>query len=484
MDRISPRRTTAIVAIFVYAILGYAISTNMLVPLLPSVEKAYHVNAVAATWVTLATLLVGALVVPSLCRVGDVFAMRKTMLVVGLACVAAGGAIAASTSDFGLLLLGRGLQGIGLVSQPMMSSIVNEVCTPVRRKVGLGLLGSGLFLGAGGGGVLASLVISRPDGFRLLFWLTVVLPVTAVALVIPVTPKDARRPFGTSRVVDLAGAFGFVIPAAALAVAFSYATTWGWGSARFLGLVALAAVIFPLWILAERRTSQPLIDQRVFWSKPMVINNAVGTLVGFAIFGSIASVSVYLQLPPIPGVGGQGTTVLKAALLVLPTEIMIVWMAPLVGYLTRRVGKGVFLTAGPVVQALGYLLLIANHGSVAAIFLGILVIGFGTGLVGPVWGLIYVEDIPAEHIGRVYGAAPILAQGVGGSISGAIFGAILVHDHLPQAPIPDATAFTTFWWIAVGCGAVAALAAAVYWRSVEPELRTAPGTAPIAEPVA
>jgi hypothetical protein len=62
------------------------------------------------------------------------------------------------------------------------------------------------------------------------------------------------------------------------------------------------------------------------------------------------------------------------------------------------------------------------------------------------------------------------------SISGAIFGAILVHDHLPHAPIPDATAFTTFWWIAVGCGAVAALAAAVYWRSVErgPGSRRAP----------
>ncbi|HET6504456.1 MAG TPA: MFS transporter [Amycolatopsis sp.] len=459
------RRMTLVAAVFVYAILGYAISTNMLVPLLPSVEKAYRMNAVLATWVTLSTLLAGALFVPSLCRIGDLLARRKQILLVSLGAVAIGGAIDALSDSVPLLLSGRALTGIGAAAMPMMSGIVAEVFPEGPRKVTIALTGSGLFTGAGGGGVLASLVIERPDGFRLLFWLIAAISALAVLLVAAGVPKTGRPAATRPPLLDLPGAIGFVLPVTALLIAFSYATEWGWSSPRFIGLVLIGIALLPVWVVIQLRRRAPLVDMVVFLSRPVWTANVVSVLVGFAIFGSISSASTLIQLPPVPGLGGQGASVLVATLVVLPAEMMIVWMAPIVGYLTRRIGKGFFLMTGPLVQCVGYLVLLADHGSVGAILLAVSVIGTGTGLVGPAWGLVYVEDVAPEHVGRVYGNAPILSQGVGGSISGAVFAAILTYRHLPELPLPAESAFRTFWWLAVAATLAAACVGAVYLRT-------------------
>ncbi|MGX1668082.1 MFS transporter [Streptomyces sp. NPDC055400] len=461
----SAPRMRAVLVVFVYVTLGYAVSTNMLVPLLPQVQREYGLDEVQAVWVTISTFLTGALFIPSLCRLADIRGWRKQILLVAVACVVVGGAIAALSENLPTLLLGRGLQGIGAAATPMTSAIVNEHFTPTLRRIGLPIKAASLFAGAGGGGIMAALLVDEANGFRTLFWVSAAVPALGLALVATAVPATPTIPDRRIRAVDIPGAIGFVLPVAALAIAFSYATQWGWSSARFLGLCAFGVLALPVWVAIERRTREPLVDLKVFFSRPITIANISSVFVGFAIFGSMASTSTFIQMPPVPGLGGLGRSGLTAALLILPAELLMLGFGPVIGRLTARWGKGMFLVAGPAVQALGYLLLIASHGSLAEVVTAIVVIGAGTGLIGPVWALMYVEDIPPQHVGRVYGIAPILSQGVGGSISGALFAALLASNRLPGGKLPSADGFIAFWWLAAASAVLAGICGAVYLKS-------------------
>jgi MFS family permease len=187
-------RTNAAAALFVSAALAYAIATNMLTPLLPSLQQHYGIGPVAALWLTLSTLLGGAIFVPSLCRLGDLMRWRKQIIVFALGCLALGGALAAVSDSLELLIAGRVITGVGAACTPMMTGIAAEYFTETRRKASVALISSGVFLGAGFGGTLASLLITRPDGFRVLFWLTAAVPFVVMIAALLVVPKDAPAP--------------------------------------------------------------------------------------------------------------------------------------------------------------------------------------------------------------------------------------------------------------------------------------------------
>jgi hypothetical protein len=118
---------------------------------------------------------------------------------------------------------------------------------------------------------------------------------------------------------------------------------------------------------------------------------------------------------------------------------------------------------------LGLLLVIAFHSSLAELALCMTVVGIGVGMVVASFGLIYVEDIPPEHVARLFGISPILATGVGGSIGGAVFGAFLTSNTLkpvpgapPGPPLPSILGFEAFWALAAGLSLLGAAFAAVY----------------------
>ena len=470
--RISAGRMTLVTAVLVYGLLSYSLTSNMLVPLLPELERSFRIGAVTAIWVTLVALLAGAALVPQLCRFGDTLGWKKSMTITGLGCLCAGGVIAAVSPWIPLLLVGRALQGVGLLAFPMIAGIVNDEFTVTRRKVAISLLSATLFFGTGAGGVIAGLLVEHAASFRVVFWLSALLPLIAIPLVAATVPNSRGpgpdAPANRWKAVDLAGAAGFAIPAIALDIAFSEVPIWGWGSGKTIALFVVAAVVAVAWIIVERHVKSPLVDQKVFWSRTIWVNNSVSVLAGFGIFGAAVATSTFVQMPPVPGIGGLGASAVEAALIILPAEWAMLVVGPLVGYFSRRAGKGPFLTGGALVEALGLILVALSHGSVAAVVIAMAVTGIGVGAVAASFGLIYVEDIPPEHVGRLFGISPILAQGVGGSLAGSVFAAFLTANPLkpplPHAPVPvpAIAAFRGFWLLAAGLCLLATVLASVY----------------------
>ena len=471
--RLSSSRMTLVTAALLFALIGYSIPSNMLVPLLTSLEASYHISAVSAIWISLIALLSGAAFVPSLCRLGDTMGWKKSLAIGGLGCLAVGAFIAALSDSLPVLLLGRAITGVGLVMFPMLAGIINDEFPVIRRKIAISLMSACLFLGTGIGGVIAGLIVEHHASFRIVFWGACVLPALGLLGMVFFVPNGRGPAPGAPaqwwRGLDVFGAVGFAIPAIALDIAFSMESTWGWTSWQVIFLMVIAVAVAITWVLGERRVRNPLVDQSVFWSRPMWVNNAVSVLAGFGLFGALVAVSTFAQMPPVPGLNGLGAGPVAGAWVIVPTEWATIIMGPIVGYLSRRAGKGPFLFSGCVLEGLGLLLVIAFHGSLAELAICMAVTGIGVGMVVSSFGLIYVEDIPPEHVGRLFGISPILATGVGGSIGGAVFGAFLTSNTLPPAPhappgppLPSIQAFEGFWALTAGLSLLGAVFAAVY----------------------
>jgi MFS family permease len=465
---------TLVTGILVFGLLGYSIPSNMLTPLLVELEASYRISATSAIWISLAALLAGAAFVPSLCRMGDDLGWKKSMAIVALGCLAVGGIIAAVSTQLWLLIIGRAVQGVGLLVFPMVAGIINDEFPVVRRKVAISLLSAALFLGTGIGGVIAGLLVEHHSSFRIVFWGSALLPFLGIIAVALGVPRGRGRAPGAPekwrQAIDPPGAVGFAIPAIALDIAFSEEPTWGWSSWQVVFLIVLAAAVAVGWVLVERRARRPMVDQKVFWSRPIWVNNAVSVLAGFGLFGALVATSTFAQLPPLPGLNGLGASPVEGAWVIVPAEWFMLLMGPVTGFLSRRVGKGPFLTLGAVTEALGLLLVIAFHGSLAELAICMGVTGIGIGMVCSAFGLIYVEDVPPEHVGRLFGISPILATGVGGSIGGAVFTAFLTSNHLPPAPgaargaplLPSIQGIEGFWGLAAGLSLLGAAFASVY----------------------
>ena len=347
--RLSGSRMTVVTAALLFALLGYSIPSNMLVPLVTSLEAAYHISAVAAIWISLIALLSGAAFVPTLCRLGDTMGWKKSLVIVGLACLAVGALIAAVSSSLPLLLVGRAITGVGLVLFPMLAGIINDEFPVIRRKVAISLMSAFLFLGLGVGGVIAGLIVEHHASFRIVFWGACVLAVLGIVGMVFLVPNGRGRPAGAPdhwwQSVDPFGAVGFAIPAIALDIAFSEEPTWGWGSWEVIFLIVIAVVVAIAWVIVERRVKNPLVDQTVFWSRPMWVNNAVSVLAGFGLFGALVATSTFAQLPHVPGLNGLGAGPVVGALVIVPVEWLMIVMGPVTGYLSRFSGKGPFLFA-------------------------------------------------------------------------------------------------------------------------------------------
>src|SRR5690349_21391436 len=240
---------------FVVLCLGvasFSLLQSMVNPVLPTIEAALDTDQATVTWVLTAYLLSASVFTPIIGRIGDKVG-KERMLVAALATLALGSLMAALAPSIGVLIAARAVQGVGGGVLPLTFGIIRDEFP--REKVA-GAVGTSAALLAVGGGV--GLVLAGPLvdalSYHWLFWIPMIMTtVAAVAAAIWVPESPERTPgrinIGTALLMS-----GWLV---ALLVAVSQGHHWGWGSARVIGLFVIAAVLLPVWVLAESRSSQP-----------------------------------------------------------------------------------------------------------------------------------------------------------------------------------------------------------------------------------
>ena len=223
-----------------------AVVSSLGAPLIPTLSRADHVSLSTGEWLLTITLLTGALVTPVMGRLADGPRQRDVILF-ALGCVVTGCVAAAVSDNFAELLVGRGLQGVGLGILPVAMAIARRHLPAERARRTIATLSVTTAIGVGLGYPVTGLIAQAWD-FRAAYWFGAIAVSGALILAAVVLPRRSDVP---SRRLDTLGAAMLSLVVIGLSVVLSEGGGWGWTSGRSLGILAASIVMLALWIPYE-----------------------------------------------------------------------------------------------------------------------------------------------------------------------------------------------------------------------------------------
>ncbi|WP_431677505.1 MFS transporter [Kitasatospora sp. KL5] len=463
----------------VLAMLAFSVVQTAVVPILPSLAKELDVSGSSITWLMTANLLSAAVLTPLLGRFGDLRG-RKPMLLVSLAGLVAGSALAVGTHSFTWLVVARVLQGAGGGVLPLAISIVRDELPKAKVTGGVAAISASMGVGSGLGLVATGLLLEHWS-YKSIFWMGLAFGLLAVALVALRVPKDpvVDKDGGA----DPLGALTLAGWLSALLIAVSQGNNWGWTSNRTLGLFAVAAVVALVWILIEAKVSHPLVDMKMMSRPAVAFTNISGLLMGFGMYGSFMVISNFAQTPEKLAHYGFTATVLHAGVMLLPSALGSMVAAPLGALMIARRGPRLPLVAGGILGAIAMAYLGVRHSHEIDIYLASAVFGLGVGLAYAAMPAYINGAVPAEQSGIANGMNAVLRT-VGGAIGTAVMAAILTGDTM-KLPIPVALPTLdayehAYWTAAVVCVVAGLVPFAI--RRIKPAASPAPAAGTAAAP--
>ncbi|AYA27176.1 Major Facilitator Superfamily protein [Rhodococcus rhodochrous J3] len=447
-------RSSLLVGVLAFTGIVGALTQTLVVPLIAQLPAILNTSSSNASWVITVTLLTGAVATPVVGRLGDMYGKRRMLLICTVPLVL-GSVLCAMASSLVPMLIGRGLQGLGVGLIPLGISLLRDALPPERLHSSIALMSASMGIG-GALGLPIAAAVAQNASWRALFWATGVLSAVVFVLLWRVAPQG--RGTGSTARFDVVGALGLGTALTCLLLAISKGGDWGWTSSTTLDLFAAAVVVLLVWGWWELRRSEPLVDLRVAARLPVLLTNCASVVVGFGMYAQSLIVPQLLQLPAETGYG-LGQSMLAMGLWMAPGGLMMMLVSPIGGKLSSKRGPKVTLFVGCLIIALGY--------------------GSSIVLMGSTWGLLVVTAICSTGVGFAYGAMPALImsavpqsetasansvnslmRSMGTSISAAVVGVVLSQMSVQAAgySIPTEAGFRT--GLLIGCG-VALVAAAI-----------------------
>jgi EmrB/QacA subfamily drug resistance transporter len=371
------------------------------------------------SWVVTAYLLASTITGPLYGKFGDLYG-RKTTLQVAIVIFLIGSALCGIAQNMAELISFRALQGLGaggLLTTTI--AVVGDIIPPRQRGQYQGLFGAVFGVSTVVGPLLGGFFVDNLS-WRWIFYIN--LPVGAIALFVIAAVFHAR----TTRVeheIDYVGAALLASGLSAVVLFTSLGgTTFAWGSGESIALIVLGVVLLALFLLAERRATEPILPLELFRNRIFSACAAIGFIIGLALFGSVTYLPLFLQI-----VRGKSPT--SSGLQLTPMMGGLLVTSIVAGRLISRWGRyRPFPIVGTAVMTVGMVLLtrLNVHSTTVQASLYMLVLGLGLGMVMQVLVLAVQNAVDFRHMG-VATAGSILFRQVGGSVGIAMFGAIFAN---------------------------------------------------------
>ena len=384
---------------------------------LPSVQRGLHFSAADLQWVVNGyTLIFGGFLLLG-GRAADLLG-RKRLFIAGVLLFTLASLLNGVAQSSGMLIVGRGLQGLGgaLVSPAALSIVTTTFSDGEQRTKALGVW-SAIAAGGAAVGLLMGGVLTDIASWRWVFFVNVPVGLITIALAVRYVAESrievAHRSFDIAGAVAVTG--GLVIAVYAIVKAQAY----GWGSARTLGLGAIAVAMLAAFLVIESRSKAPLMRLSIFRVRALALADTALLLVGSAMFGMFFFASLYVQEI-------LGYSPLTAGLAFLPVTAGIMIGAGLAQVLIKRIGLRNVSVVGISLATAGMLVLtqLPVHGSyVSDLLVGLVPMSLGMGLTFVPITLLGTGGVSSDDAGLASGLFNT-AQQVGGSLGLAILSSL------------------------------------------------------------
>jgi len=448
-------------AILTVAGSAYALQQTMVIPALPTLQRELHTTTTWVTWVLTALLLVASVATPIFGKLGDQYG-KERLLVISLALFFVGCVGAAAAWNIWALIFFRAFQGLGAAVFPLSFGIIRDEFPREKVGVAIGLISAVFGVGGGFGIVFSGLIVDHLS-WRWLFIFGAIPVAIAAVLVRRFVPES---PIKTPSRVDFLGGVLLSAGLICLLLALTEGESWGWTSARIGGLFAAAAVFLALWVGAELRVPEPMVDMRVFVRRQVLFTNICALITGFAMFGTFVLIPNFVEAPRGLAADtarlvnyGFGATATKAGLYLVPSSFALLFAGPAAGLIGRRTGSKWPLAAGMLLSGISAVMLALWHDEPWQVLFAMPVLGTGVGFAFAAMATLITEAVSPSETGIATGMNTVMRT-VGGVIGGEVGAAILTAHLIPGTNVPGVRGYEVAFAIA-GAAALIGVVVAV-----------------------
>ncbi|HEX3793292.1 MAG TPA: MDR family MFS transporter [Acidimicrobiales bacterium] len=426
MEQITKRRLWFILGALLTGMLLAALDQTIVSTALPTIVGDLHGGSHLA-WVVTAYLLTSTVSTPLWGKLGDQFG-RKIFFQSAIVIFLVGSALAGFSHTMTELIAFRAVQGLGGGGLMVgAQGIIGDVVSPRERGRYMGLFGAMFAFATVIGPLLGGLCVTYLS-WRWVFYIN--LPLGAVALFVTgaVLPNAMRR---VHHAIDYAGTFFLSTAATALILFASLGgISWSWASTQSIGLAVAGVVLTLLFLAAEHRAKEPVIPLGLFRIRVFSSASSIGFVMGFAMFGALTFLPLFLQ-------NVKGVSPTASGLRILPLMGGMLLASVVSGRLVTRWGRyKIFPIVGTALMTLGaYLMsLIGEHTGAWVMAAYMAVFGVGLGLIMQVLVVAVQNAVSYKDLGVATSNATFFRQ-LGGCFGTAVFGAVyanvLVHKLAP-----------------------------------------------------